>query len=201
MADAADVRTLLDCAFDSSLTISEDGTIEEINAAAEVLFGRPREEMIGLALSALIDPIRSPKELEDGLPQSTGGISPVDRNSPPIALAAHARWLFWDGRADLLWVQALGPPENERGIGRHVIGRRSGSRHAPVAMGHVQRVAVHDNLGDRSAVKLSQQVRKRDLDGLSILDSSPKIGPTSLALSGSTLYWTKAGIPQAARLR
>lgn len=42
------------------------------------------------------------------------GVAKGDRNSPPIALAAHARWQFWDGRADTLWMQALGPFEDER---------------------------------------------------------------------------------------
>ena len=51
----------------------------------------------------------------DGLPQSMG-VAKVDRNSPTIALAAHNRWQFWDGRADTLWMQALGPPENGKEI-------------------------------------------------------------------------------------
>lgn len=53
-------------------------------------------------------------DLNDRVPQSTGGVSPLDRNSPAIALAAHARWQFWDGRADTLWMQALGPFENDK---------------------------------------------------------------------------------------
>lgn len=57
------------------------------------------------------------KEFQDGIPQSTAGVSPVDRNSPAIALAAHSRWQFWDGRADTLWMQALGPFENEKEFG------------------------------------------------------------------------------------
>jgi len=56
-------------------------------------------------------------QFADGLPQSTGGVSPVDRNSPDVSLAAFARWQFWDGRADTLWAQALGPPENPKEIG------------------------------------------------------------------------------------
>lgn len=52
----------------------------------------------------------------DGVAQSTG-VAKVDRNSPPIALAAHSRWLFWDGRADTLWGQALGPIEDAKEIG------------------------------------------------------------------------------------
>jgi cytochrome c peroxidase len=51
------------------------------------------------------------KAFGDGL--KTGkGESIGDRNSPAIALSSHARWQFWDGRADTLWMQALGPFEN-----------------------------------------------------------------------------------------
>jgi cytochrome c peroxidase len=53
------------------------------------------------------------KSFGDGL--KTGvGVSTGDRNSPAIALASHARWQFWDGRADTLWMQALGPFENAK---------------------------------------------------------------------------------------
>jgi cytochrome c peroxidase len=52
----------------------------------------------------------------DGAPQSTG-IARVNRNAPPIPLAAHARWQFWDGRADTLWAQALGPIEDAKEMG------------------------------------------------------------------------------------
>lgn len=54
--------------------------------------------------------------LSDGLARSKG-VSVVDRNSPSIALAAHARWQFWDGRADTLWMQALGPFEDGKEFG------------------------------------------------------------------------------------
>jgi cytochrome c peroxidase len=59
----------------------------------------------------------SAKHFQDGLPQSTGGLATLDRNSPAIALAAHDRWQFWDGRADTLWMQALGPFEDAKEIG------------------------------------------------------------------------------------
>lgn len=51
------------------------------------------------------------KGLSDGLPQAEG-VATGDRNTPGIALASHSRWQFWDGRADTLWMQALGPFEN-----------------------------------------------------------------------------------------
>jgi cytochrome c peroxidase len=71
------------------------------------------------------------KDFTDGLPQSVGA-SKVDRNSPSIALAAHARWQFWDGRADTLWMQALGPPENalEMASNRLYIAHQVATRHA-----------------------------------------------------------------------
>lgn len=56
------------------------------------------------------------KAFGDGLKQANG-VATGDRNSPPIALAAHARWQFWDGRADTLWMQALGPFENAKEFG------------------------------------------------------------------------------------
>ena len=51
----------------------------------------------------------------DGLPVAVG-VAKGDRNAPSIALAAHARWQFWDGRADTLWAQAVAPFENDREI-------------------------------------------------------------------------------------
>lgn len=53
------------------------------------------------------------KTFSDGIPQAVG-VTKGDRNSPAIALASHARWQFWDGRADTLWMQALGPFENPK---------------------------------------------------------------------------------------
>ncbi len=52
-------------------------------------------------------------DMADGVPQSTG-VAKVDRNSPGVALSAHSRWQFWDGRADTLWMQALLPFEDTR---------------------------------------------------------------------------------------
>jgi hypothetical protein len=44
------------------------------------------------------------------------------------------------------------------------------------------------------------EVRRLDRAGQGLLDSSPDIDPFSLALAGSTLYWTHGGIAQSARL-
>lgn len=49
----------------------------------------------------------------DGLPVSRG-VAKGDRNAPSIEFSAYQRFQFWDGRADTLWAQALGPFENEK---------------------------------------------------------------------------------------
>lgn len=51
------------------------------------------------------------REFADGRPQGVG-VARGDRNTPSVRFAAHMRWQFWDGRADTLWAQALGPIEN-----------------------------------------------------------------------------------------
>ena len=46
----------------------------------------------------------------DGLPRSVGA-GQSSRNAPTVIGAAYAPWLFWDGRRDSLWAQALAPFE------------------------------------------------------------------------------------------
>lgn len=48
------------------------------------------------------------------------GVGSTVRRSPHLIGAGYGSWFFWDGRADSLWSQALGPPENpvEHGIAR-----------------------------------------------------------------------------------
>ena len=41
----------------------------------------------------------------------------TSRRSPTLWNVAHQRWLFWDGRADSLWAQALQPIESELEMG------------------------------------------------------------------------------------
>lgn len=64
---------------------------------------------------------------QDGKDQPAEGVGSVPRNVPTVILAADQRWLFWDGRADSPWAQAIMPIEapNEMGSSRlfaaHVI--------------------------------------------------------------------------------
>jgi cytochrome c peroxidase len=51
------------------------------------------------------------KSFQDSLPLGQGvGIGA--RRSMPIVAAGYSPWLFWDGRKDSLWAQALGPLED-----------------------------------------------------------------------------------------
>ena len=68
------------------------------------------------------------REFQDGTPLATG-VGTTGRRTMPIAATAYAPFLFWDGRKDSLWSQALGPLESpvEHGGNReqyaHVIAR------------------------------------------------------------------------------
>jgi cytochrome c peroxidase len=51
------------------------------------------------------------KEFQDGTPLATG-VGTTDRRTMPVAGTAHSPFLFWDGRKDSQWAQALGPLES-----------------------------------------------------------------------------------------
>ena len=48
---------------------------------------------------------------QDGIPLARG-VGTTDRRTMPIAGTAHGPFLFWDGRKDSQWAQALGPLES-----------------------------------------------------------------------------------------
>ena len=53
----------------------------------------------------------SQKQFQDGLPVGRG-VGTGSRRAMPIVGAGYSPWLFWDGRKDSLWAQALGPLED-----------------------------------------------------------------------------------------
>lgn len=69
------------------------------------------------------------KQFQDGLPVGQG-VGTGTRRAMPVVGAAHNAWLFWDGRKDSLWSQALGPLEDavEHGGNR--------TRHARLMQAH-----------------------------------------------------------------
>jgi cytochrome c peroxidase len=67
---------------------------------------------------------------QDDLPVGKG-IGRTERRTMPLAGVGYARWLFWDGRRDSLWAQALTPLESrvEHGITRAFAVRRIALHH------------------------------------------------------------------------
>jgi cytochrome c peroxidase len=51
------------------------------------------------------------KNFNDGLPLAQG-VGTTDRKTMTVVGTAYSPWLFWDGRKDSLWAQALGPLES-----------------------------------------------------------------------------------------
>jgi cytochrome c peroxidase len=51
------------------------------------------------------------KDFQDGVALARG-VGTTDRRTMPIAATAHSPFLFWDGRKDSQWAQALGPLES-----------------------------------------------------------------------------------------
>jgi cytochrome c peroxidase len=52
------------------------------------------------------------KDFQDGKPLGEG-VGTTTRRTMPLAGTAYSPWLFWDGRKDSLWAQALGPLESD----------------------------------------------------------------------------------------
>lgn len=78
-------------------------------ALGRALFADTRLSADGkVACATCHDPAR---QFQDGL-KVARGIGVGKRRTMPIAGAAYSPWMFWDGRADSLWAQALGPLEN-----------------------------------------------------------------------------------------
>ena len=86
--------------------------VERLPAAIEFgrrLFADTRLSANGAVSCASCHDAR--QHFQDGLPVSRGvGIG--SRRAVPIVGAGHSTWLFWDGRKDSLWAQALGPLED-----------------------------------------------------------------------------------------
>lgn len=74
----------------------------------------------GIACSTCHQPIR---RFTDGL-QKGQAIGTSNRNTPSIVGTAYSPWLYWDGRRDSQWSQALSPLEDAKEHGsdrRHIV--------------------------------------------------------------------------------
>lgn len=100
----------------------------EAVALGQRLFADTRMSKNGqVACATCHDPTR---DFQDGRPVGQG-VATGSRRTMPVAGAAHGPWLFWDGRKDSLWSQALGPLEDaaEHGTDRLHLVRLLGANH------------------------------------------------------------------------
>jgi cytochrome c peroxidase len=83
-------------------------------ALGEALFADPALSRDGtISCQTCHQPERA---FSDGRARSVG-LAPLRRNAPSLFDVAYQRWLFWDGRADSLWSQALSPLESSEEMG------------------------------------------------------------------------------------
>ena len=92
--------------------VDPSNAVERLPAAIELghrLFDDSRLSRNGaVSCASCHDP---KKQFQDGLPVGHGVVTGA-RRTMPIVGAGHGAWLFWDGRKDSLWSQALGPWED-----------------------------------------------------------------------------------------
>lgn len=111
---AADKAVLASMSLDKLRPPPRDASnaVEAVPAAAALgnrLFGEvrfSRNQAVSCATCHAPD-----RQFQDGLPVGRG-VGTGSRRTMPIAGTAHSPWLFWDGRKDSLWSQALGPLED-----------------------------------------------------------------------------------------
>ncbi len=99
---------------DPSNAVADD---PQAAAFGEQLFFDPRLSANGgISCSTCHQPVR---QFTDGLPKGQA-IGTSKRNTPSIVGSAYSPWLYWDGRRDSQWAQALFPLEdpNEHGSSR-----------------------------------------------------------------------------------
>ncbi len=92
--------------------VDPSNAVERLPAAIELgrrLFADARFSANGAVSCASCHDPR--KQFQDGLPVGRG-VGTGSRRAMPIVGAGYSSWLFWDGRKDSLWAQALGPLED-----------------------------------------------------------------------------------------
>lgn len=119
----------------------------------------------GISCASCHDP---GKGYADGLPVAEG-VAKGRLNSPTIAGAAAQRWFFWDGRADSLWSQALGPLENpiETGGSRLHVAHRIKDAHAAA---YEATFGPLPDLGDLARFPADGKPGDPSFDGMSAAD-------------------------------
>jgi cytochrome c peroxidase len=152
------------------------------------------------------------KDFQDGTPLATG-VGTTGRRTMPIAGTAYAPFLFWDGRKDSQWAQALGPLESpvEHGGNRAQYARVIAANHrreyeqlfGPMPdLGTADNVtAVFVNIGKSIAayerkVQFGPSRFDRYVDGLVTSGKAPKNVLTADETAGLALFIGKANCTQ-----
>lgn len=114
------------------------------------------------------------RQFQDGTALAHG-VGTTNRRTMPVAGTAHSPFLFWDGRKDSLWAQALGPLESpvEHGGTRaqyaHVIAENYRSAYEPVfgALPNLSRVpAAAGPASDPAAAAAWKSMPESDRDAV-----------------------------------
>ena len=123
----------LSLATPGSLPADPSNRVAEDSAAAALghrLFFDPRLSGNGRVACATCHV--PDKEFQDGVALAEG-VGTTTRRTMPVAGTAYSPWLFWDGRADSQWAQALGPLESavEHGTTRTQVAHTVAEHHGP----------------------------------------------------------------------
>jgi cytochrome c peroxidase len=128
-----DCQTLAEMALPVDLPPSHGNAFADNAQAAEFGFRLFYDTRLSSNTNVRCASCHAPEsQFQDGLPLSTAGVGKVARNSPTVYNAARYRWLFWDGRADSLWSQALFPMQSsvEMNLSRLEVAHRIGDLYA-----------------------------------------------------------------------
>jgi cytochrome c peroxidase len=150
------------------------------------LFFDPRLSANGkVACATCHDPSKS---FQDDIPLAKG-VGTTDRRTMPVAATAYSPFLFWDGRKDSLWAQALGPLE-------------SPVEHGGDRTQYAETIARHYREEYESVFGARPDLRGRDGAtqvfvniGKAIAAYERRIGYGPSRLDGFLAAWRKAGTP------
>jgi cytochrome c peroxidase len=117
MLQSLSIESLEPLAADPTNAVADDPRAADFGHA---LFFDPRLSVNGgISCSTCHQALRN---FTDGLPKGQA-IGTSKRNTPSIVGTAYSPWLYWDGRRDSQWSQALSPleDENEHGTSRQQV--------------------------------------------------------------------------------
>ena len=135
-----------------------------------------------------------------GGPGESGGVGPIVLAGPIVAYDVGERAGVTPSNSrsvEEIWVRNL-----RTGKLIHRMPNGSPAEPGDIGLGDTVAIVVKSDGSVAWTVRASNsiQVRSADKTGEHLLASSPEITPESLALAGSTLYWTQDGKPMSAML-